>query len=97
MPNEILRINWLMNAESDLDGYKVYAGTATGQYTIVQDVGLTDTTGSPSALVAGFEDLKTWHIAVTAYDVTGNESTFSAEVSRAVAMPHLRIQRSFVQ
>lgn len=72
-----LQITWTPNTEPDLAGYKIYMGTATGQYGLPQDVGnvtsrtitLTPTTGA------------TYYFALTAYDTSGNESGYSDEVS----------------
>lgn len=71
-----VRVNWNANSESDLGGYKVYYGTRSGTYANVLDVG--NTTGADiSSLANGY----TYYFAVTAYDVSGNESAFSNEAS----------------
>jgi len=65
---------WDANAESDVAGYKVYYGTASGKYTHSINVGnVTQATLHVSK--------KKYHIALTAYDSYGNESDFSNEVS----------------
>ncbi len=71
-----VRVNWNANSESDLGGYKVYYGTRSGTYANVLDVG--NTTGADiNSLANGY----TYYFAVTAYDVSGNESAFSNEAS----------------
>ena len=72
-----IQVSWNANTETDLAGYKVYAGTAPGQYGAPVDVGnvtaytatLTPATGT------------TYYFALTAYDTSGNESVKSDEVS----------------
>lgn len=59
----------------DLAGYKLYYGTSSGNYTMSHDVG-----NQTSYTLQGLENGQTYYIAVTAYDTSGNESTFSAEV-----------------
>lgn len=58
---------------TDLAGYKVYYGQVSGSYSDSVDVGNT-TDAAISGLSSG-----TWCFAVTAYDVAGNESSFSDE------------------
>jgi len=70
-----LTLAWDPNTEPDIDGYKVYWGTSSGNYAYVVDIGL-QTTCTVSNLVAG----TTYYLAVTAYDSNGNESGFSQEL-----------------
>jgi hypothetical protein len=58
----------------DLSGYKIYYGTSSGNYSQSIDVG-DSTSASISSLSSG-----TWCFAVTAYDTSGNESSYSDEV-----------------
>lgn len=69
-------ISWDANKESDLAGYKVYFGTQSKNYTDFNDVG-----SVTSFKISNLEAGKTYFFAVTAYDNSGNESGFSAEVS----------------
>ena len=81
--NTSKRINWNMNSESDLAGYIVYYGTQSGIYgSMSTSIGLSGdgSTGRPSKLIGGLLDNTTYYFGVTAYDLTGNESTFSADV-----------------
>ncbi|MFQ5650481.1 MAG: Ig-like domain-containing protein [bacterium] len=69
-------VSWDANTESDLAGYNIYIGESSGNYTGVVDVGnVTEFTWN------NLQDGKTYFFAVTAYDFSGNESDFSAEVS----------------
>jgi hypothetical protein len=68
-------ISWNANTETDLAGYKVYYGNSSGNYNYVVDVG-NQTSYILSNLVSG----ETYYIAVTAYDTSGNESTYANEV-----------------
>jgi subtilisin len=68
-------LSWEANTESDVDGYNVYYGTASGSYGTPIDVG-NQTTYTVTGLGPG-----TYYFAVTAYNTSGNESGFSSEVS----------------
>jgi hypothetical protein len=59
----------------DLAGYKLYYGTRPGQYSQVINVG-DYTTTRISDLASG-----TYYLAVTAYDIYGNESVYSTEIN----------------
>ncbi len=74
-------LTWSANRENDLAGYKVYRATASGTY------------GAPIATLAGnvttyqatsLEFGKTYFFVVTAYDIAGNESGYSNEVSKSI-------------
>lgn len=68
-------ISWDANGESDLAGYKIYYGESAGSYTELLDVG--NVTSYQIQLTPAIN----YYFAVTAYDYSGNESTFSEEVS----------------
>ncbi len=90
------RINWNMNGESDLAGYIVYYGTASRTYSAMStSIGLSGdgSTGTPSKIISGLLDNTTYYFGVTAYDATGNESTFSGEVSVTVNAPMVKVLR----
>ncbi len=78
-----IKITWDANTESDLAGYKVYLGdTISGSYSIQVDIGnkinhewLNNALG------------KTYFMVVTAYDLSGNESGFSNEVTHTFDSP----------
>ena len=65
-------------ALTDLAGYKVYYGTASGSYTTTIDAGNV-TTYTVGNLFSG-----TYYFAATAYDTSGNESSYSNEVSKII-------------
>jgi fibronectin type 3 domain-containing protein len=73
--NNSATLQWVANTESDLAGYKVYQGTTTGSYGPSIDVKKA-TTYMASNLQAG----QTYSFAITAYDLSGNESPPSKEV-----------------
>ncbi|NUO80187.1 T9SS type A sorting domain-containing protein [candidate division KSB1 bacterium] len=66
---------WQPNVERDLAGYKVYIGEKPKQYNTVVNVGKR-TRYSLDSLPRD----KTYYLAVTAYDASGNESAHSQEV-----------------
>jgi chitodextrinase len=74
-------LTWDANTESDLAGYRVYFGTASRTYGPSINVGKTT-----SYTLTGLGN-QTYFFAVTAYDTTGTESTFSAEVSKTITTP----------
>ncbi|MDR4506602.1 MAG: Ig-like domain-containing protein [Candidatus Scalindua sp.] len=66
---------WDPNSEDDLAGYKVHYGTSSGNYNSHEDVG-----NQTSYTLTGLGDGNDYYLAVTAYDFSGNESTYSNEV-----------------
>lgn len=66
---------------SDLAGYRVYYGTASGNYTTTVDV---SDPAATSAQIDGLTPNTTYYFAVTAYDSSGNESSFSNEGVKAL-------------
>ena len=71
-----LDLAWHPNTEPDLAGYRIYYGTTSGEYTDYIDV-----VGSTSARITDLMDDTEYFVALTAYDIDGNESGFSGEVS----------------
>jgi hypothetical protein len=72
-------LQWDANSETDLAGYRVYYGTASGVYGTPVVIGLT-TTYTVANLPAG-----TYYFAVTAFNSAGLESGFSNEVTATVS------------
>ena len=70
---------WERNMESDLAGYKIYYRTAAERYDVYIDVGK-----ETSCTISNLEEGKTYFIVATAYDLDGNESGFSDEVTYTV-------------
>jgi fibronectin type 3 domain-containing protein len=66
---------WSANGESDLQGYRVYYGTSSRNYTTNTDVGKVT-----SYTVNGLATGTTYYFAITALDTSGNESGYSSEV-----------------
>jgi len=66
----------------DLDGYKLYYGAASRSYSQVIDVSNINTY-TVTNLSGG-----TYYFAVTAYDMSGNESNYSNEVSKTVQIQY---------
>lgn len=72
---------WNAGTDSDLAGYKVYRGTASGTYGAPLTT-LPKTTTSFTA--TGLQNGTTYFFVITAYDSAGNESTYSNEVSKSI-------------
>ena len=70
-----IRISWNNNTDPDTTGYKVYYGTASRNYKNSIDAGQFTTVE-----LDGLTDGVTYYFSVTAYDKSGNESTYSQEV-----------------
>lgn len=75
-------LTWTANRETDIAGYKIYVGTASGTYAF---------SGSPFAVgqvtsytVTNLPYGTTYFFAISAYDSAGNESPLSAEVSKSI-------------
>jgi fibronectin type 3 domain-containing protein len=75
-----IRVTWQANTESDLAGYKIYYGTQSGVYGAPIDAG-----NVTQKDILNLRDGVTYYVAVTAYDLSGNESAKSQEAS--VKMP----------
>jgi Fibronectin type III domain len=77
-----LDVSWASNTEADLAGYRLRLGTVSGQYTRTIDA-----EAATSVQVDSLETDVTYFLAVFAYDVAGNESVASPEVSARLAAP----------
>ncbi len=74
---------WDANTEPDLAGYKIYYGTASGNYSHNIDVGnVTEYT------LTGLDDGVTYYLAATAYDADNNESAYSVELVHTHSVGH---------
>ncbi len=74
--NQVIDLAWQANTEPDLAGYRIYFGTSSGNYPYVLDVG--------NVVVYRLTSLSngiTYYITIAAYDLAGNKSTGSAEIS----------------
>src|SRR3990172_1206731 len=72
-----IRLAWAPNTEPDVGGYKVHYGPSSRTYTQHADVPGRDTT---EYAVTNLTPGKRYYFALTAYDTSGNESGYSAEV-----------------
>ena len=66
---------WDPNPEANLKGYKVYYGSASGNYSFMVDVG-----NWTSLTISRLEAGKTYYFAATAYGPAGEESGMSGEL-----------------
>ena len=89
MYNDSAVAHWDANTDSDLAGYKLYVGTLSHVY----DGSRTITTTDVVATATGLSNGSQYFFAVTAFDLKGNESTFSAEMSKVMNLPVLGLLR----
>lgn len=65
----------------DLKGYRIYYGSAIGEYVDFTDIGLSSCVGSPAVCtLTVMLDSQYTYFAVTAYNSAGEESDFSNEI-----------------
>ena len=77
-----MTLTWTANRESDLAGYKVYVGMASGTYSFP---GSAFVIGKiTSYTVSNLPKGQTYFFAISAYDNAGNESGLSAELSKSL-------------
>lgn len=79
-----ISLAWDANAESDLAGYRLHYGTASGVYDHSVDVGMASKSGNTvTYTLTGLTKGQTYYIFATAYDTSSNESSPSNLVSGA--------------
>lgn len=72
-------LSWDANSEPDVQGYKIYMATTSGGYgASIATVPM----GVTTYTVTGLENHTTYFFAITAYNSSGAESTYSNEVSK---------------
>ena len=79
-----LTLAWDPNTEPDLDGYTVYysKGSPGPPYDYAGDLPLSDLPDpdNPQVTLTDLEEQVNYYIALTAYDINGNESSFSSSI-----------------
>jgi hypothetical protein len=76
-------LTWKANSETDLAGYKVYRSTVSGKYDQANVIAMLR--GNVTSYQAtGLQSRTTYFFVVTAFDIAGNESGYSNEVSKSV-------------
>lgn len=74
-------LTWNANTESDLAGYRVYRATSSGAY----GAPIATIQGNTASYIAtGLQFGTTYFFVVTAFDIAGNESAYSNEVSKSI-------------
>jgi hypothetical protein len=66
---------WNANTEPDIDGYKLYYGTSSGDYQFIVDVN-----NQTTHTLTGLTENVLYYFAVTAYNLNGFESDYSNQV-----------------
>ncbi len=91
-------VSWDANTETDLAGYKIYYGqTSRGNVQFAGYSNLRDV-GDVTSYVISNMDPGRWYFSVTAYDLTGNESLYSLEVSALIdSVPDIPIPKKLLR
>ncbi len=76
-----LKLTWDASTADDIAGYRIYYGNFSKKYDSNIDVG-----NYTNYTISDLVDGNTYFIAVTAYDISGNESGFSRETSGVASM-----------
>jgi len=76
-----ITLTWDTSTADDIAGYKIYYGNSSRNYNSIVDVG-----NQTSYKISDLVDGNTYFIAVTAYDINGNESGFSKETSNVASL-----------
>jgi len=71
-------LTWDANTETDLAGYKVFAGTSSGSYDVNNPIDVGNWT---SCTMSGLQEGTTYYYVAKAYNTAGLESDYSNEVS----------------
>jgi hypothetical protein len=77
-------LSWDAVQATALSGYRIYYGTSPGLYFQSRGNGLTISSNVTTHVVTGLSSGTTYYFAATAFDTSGNESAYSAEVSKAI-------------
>ncbi len=78
--DERISLEWTASGESDLEGYRIYFGTASGQYEYQgSPISITDS-GATSYTLENLENNVAYYLVLTAVDQAGNESQPSREI-----------------
>lgn len=79
--NSSVSLTWNANTENDLAGYRVYRATSSGTY----GAPIATIQGNTTSYIAtGLQFGTTYFFVVTAFDIAGNESAYSNEVSKSI-------------
>ncbi len=84
VPNALaatVQLAWIPNSESTLAGYKIHYGQSSRSYSASLD-----TVDKNTCSIGDLQPGRTYYFAATAYDVHGDESDYSNEISYSV--PH---------
>ncbi|MDT8271788.1 MAG: fibronectin type III domain-containing protein [Desulfomonilia bacterium] len=88
----VVRISWNDNTESNLAGYKVYCGTASGSYGSVLNVGRNNRVD-----ISGCQEEQAYYFVVTAYNTSRLESGFSQEASITIPVQPTGFLHTFIR
>jgi VCBS repeat-containing protein len=90
VPLQTVTLGWNAVPETDIQGYKVYVGTQSLQYTSSYLTGIQLTYS-----VAGLTSGQTYYFAVSAIGSTGLESAYSTELAVTTAVPPVAVADAY--
>lgn len=73
-------LSWNANVETDLAGYFVYVGRASGVY---GSLGSPINVGNVTSYDLTLNDIGAWYFTVSAYDSSANEGAKATEISKS--------------
>lgn len=84
VPPHTALLNWDPVTDPNLAGYRVYFGTSSGVYAQAQGNGLTVASNVTTYSATGLTSGTRYYFVATAYDNSGNESSYSNEVFKDI-------------
>jgi hypothetical protein len=79
-----VQLTWKPNTEATLAGYKIHYGNSSRSYSTAVDV-----TRNTTCSISDIQPGKMYFFAATAYDINGNQSEYSNEVSYSIPAGNL--------
>lgn len=90
VPLQTVTLGWNAVSATGIQGYKVYAGTQSKQYTLSYNAGT-----QLAYPVTGLASGQTYYFAVTALGSTGLESAYSSELAVTIPLPPVAVADAY--
>jgi hypothetical protein len=82
LASQSVELSWIPSTNADVDGYNVYYGTASGDYSFMLNLG-----NENSTVINHLNEGSTYYFVVSTVDSLGDESPLSQEVSYTIPLP----------